>query len=158
MENKRIGLENIQPVAGSRKKKLRVGRGESSGKGKTAGRGGKGQTARTGGKIKNYFEGGQMPFYRRIPKLGFTSLTKIRKGHKLYVLSADRVIKMLTKDSSLSDIDKFKLNLKISDAKVKIIGGKKDVVHTKKLDNISFKPDVITGGARKKLLEYGINV
>jgi large subunit ribosomal protein L15 len=64
--------------AGATKKRKRIGRGESSGHGKTAGRGGKGQTARTGkGKPAAGFEGGQMPMYRRMPKRGFTNKFRI---------------------------------------------------------------------------------
>src|SRR6204780_3334197 len=64
-------LSDIADNAGSRKKRMRVGRGIGSGKGKQAGRGGKGQTARSGVRIKG-FEGGQMPLHRRLPKRGFT--------------------------------------------------------------------------------------
>jgi large subunit ribosomal protein L15 len=63
-------LSDIADNAGARKKRMRVGRGIGSGKGKTAGRGGKGQTARSGVRIKG-FEGGQMPLHRRLPKRGF---------------------------------------------------------------------------------------
>src|ERR1700738_2222376 len=63
-------LSDIADNAGSRKKRMRVGRGIGSGSGKTAGRGGKGQTARSGVRIKG-FEGGQMPLHRRLPKRGF---------------------------------------------------------------------------------------
>ena len=63
-------LTDIADNAGSRKKRMRVGRGIGSGKGKTSGRGGKGQTARSGVRIKG-FEGGQMPLHRRLPKRGF---------------------------------------------------------------------------------------
>ena len=63
-------LNQIADNAGSRKKRMRVGRGIGSGMGKTGGRGGKGQTARTGVRIKG-FEGGQMPLHRRLPKRGF---------------------------------------------------------------------------------------
>ena len=63
-------LSDIADNAGSRKKRMRVGRGIGSGKGKQAGRGGKGQTARSGVRIKG-FEGGQMPLHRRLPKRGF---------------------------------------------------------------------------------------
>src|ERR1700755_736400 len=63
-------LSDIADNAGSRKKRMRVGRGIGSGKGKTGGRGGKGQTARSGVRIKG-FEGGQMPIHRRLPKRGF---------------------------------------------------------------------------------------
>jgi len=64
-------LNQIADNAGSRKKRMRIGRGIGSGMGKTGGRGGKGQTARTGVRIKG-FEGGQMPLHRRLPKRGFT--------------------------------------------------------------------------------------
>src|SRR5213083_2684565 len=63
-------LSDISDNAGARKKRMRVGRGIGSGKGKQAGRGGKGQTARSGVRIKG-FEGGQMPLHRRLPKRGF---------------------------------------------------------------------------------------
>ena len=63
-------LNQIADKPGSRKKRMRIGRGIGSGMGKTGGRGGKGQTARTGVRIKG-FEGGQMPLHRRLPKRGF---------------------------------------------------------------------------------------
>jgi large subunit ribosomal protein L15 len=63
-------LNQIADNAGSRKNRMRIGRGIGSGMGKTGGRGGKGQTARTGVRIKG-FEGGQMPLHRRLPKRGF---------------------------------------------------------------------------------------
>jgi len=63
-------LNQITDNQGARKSRTRVGRGSSSGLGKTSGRGGKGQTARAGSSI-NGFEGGQMPLYMRIPKRGF---------------------------------------------------------------------------------------
>jgi large subunit ribosomal protein L15 len=66
-------LNEISDNAGSRKGRMRVGRGIGSGKGKTGGRGGKGQTARTGVRIKG-FEGGQMPLHRRLPKRGFNNI------------------------------------------------------------------------------------
>ena len=69
-------LSDIADNAGSRKKRMRVGRGIGSGKGKTAGRGGKGQTARTGVRIKG-FEGGQMPLHRRLPKRGFNNIFRL---------------------------------------------------------------------------------
>lgn len=67
-------LNTLKPAKGSRKVRVRVGRGIGSGLGKTAGRGHKGQFARTGkGKVKPGFEGGQMPMQRRLPKVGFRS-------------------------------------------------------------------------------------
>jgi large subunit ribosomal protein L15 len=69
-------LNDIKPTAGSRKPRLRVGRGASAGQGKTCGRGVKGQRARKGGYHKVGFEGGQMPLQRRLPKVGFRSAMK----------------------------------------------------------------------------------
>ena len=66
-------LNTLQPDAGSRPERTRVGRGIGSGLGKTAGRGHKGQHARKSGFNKRGFEGGQMPMHRRLPKFGFTS-------------------------------------------------------------------------------------
>jgi len=69
-------LNTLKPAEGSKKERHRVGRGVGSGWGKTAGRGHKGQKARSGGFHKVGFEGGQMPLHRRLPKRGFTSLTR----------------------------------------------------------------------------------
>ena len=71
-------LHDLQPAEGSRKERIRVGRGIAAGKGKTAGRGTKGQKARAGGGIPAWFEGGQTPLHMRIPKLrGFKNRFKI---------------------------------------------------------------------------------
>ena len=69
-------LHELSPVEGSKKDSKRIGRGHGSGWGKTAGKGHKGQKARSGGSIRPGFEGGQMPMYRRLPKRGFTSLSR----------------------------------------------------------------------------------
>jgi large subunit ribosomal protein L15 len=69
-------LNNLKPATGSKSARHRVGRGIGSGWGKTAGRGHKGQKSRSGGFHKVGFEGGQMPLHRRLPKRGFTSLTR----------------------------------------------------------------------------------
>ncbi|WP_397475803.1 50S ribosomal protein L15 [Pusillimonas sp.] len=73
-------LNTLQPAAGSKHPKRRVGRGIGSGLGKTAGRGHKGQKSRSGGFHKVGFEGGQMPLYRRLPKRGFTSRTQMLRA------------------------------------------------------------------------------
>jgi len=65
-------LNELSPAPGSIKKRMRVGRGEGSGKGKTGGRGVKGQKSRTGVSVAG-FEGGQMPLYMRFPKRGFNN-------------------------------------------------------------------------------------
>jgi large subunit ribosomal protein L15 len=69
-------LNQLSDNPGARKRRIRVGRGIGSGKGKTAGRGGKGQTARSGVAVKG-FEGGQMPLFRRLPKKGFNNIFRL---------------------------------------------------------------------------------
>ncbi|ADV45388.1 50S ribosomal protein L15 [Nitratifractor salsuginis] len=81
-----MGLHNLQPAPGSTHSKKRVGRGQGSGTGKTAGRGQKGQKSRTGYSRKRGFEGGQQPLYKRLPKVGFVS-----KVEKPYVINVDRI-------------------------------------------------------------------
>jgi large subunit ribosomal protein L15 len=66
-------LHDLKPRPGAKHRRKRLGQGESSGHGKTSGRGGKGQTARSGSSIRIGFEGGQMPLIRRIPKRGFNN-------------------------------------------------------------------------------------
>ena len=70
-------LSNLKYVAGSRKNRKRVGRGEGSARGGTSTRGNNGQMSRSGAKRKVWFEGGQMPLQRRIPKFGFTNIFKV---------------------------------------------------------------------------------
>jgi large subunit ribosomal protein L15 len=66
-----MGLSNLKPPAGAKHSKKRIGRGQGSGNGKTAGRGHKGAKSRSGFHFKRGFEGGQMPLHRRVPKRGF---------------------------------------------------------------------------------------
>ena len=73
-------INTIKPAAGSKRPRLRVGRGASAGQGKTSGRGVKGQRARKGGYHKVGFEGGQMPLQRRLPKVGFRSKIKATRA------------------------------------------------------------------------------
>jgi large subunit ribosomal protein L15 len=75
-----LRMNGLRPGVGSRKPRLRVGRGASAGQGKTCGRGVKGQRARKGGYHKVGFEGGQMPLQRRLPKVGFRSAVKATRG------------------------------------------------------------------------------
>jgi len=87
-------LNQLRPAAGSKSARHRVGRGIGSGWGKTAGRGHKGQKSRAGGFHKVGFEGGQMPLHRRLPKRGFTSLTRryvevVRLGDLQHLDAAD---------------------------------------------------------------------
>ena len=73
-------IKTLKPAPGSKRPRLRVGRGASAGQGKTCGRGVKGQRARKGGYHKVGFEGGQMPLQRRMPKVGFRSAMKATRA------------------------------------------------------------------------------
>ncbi len=88
-------LNTIKSAPGAKSARHRVGRGIGSGWGKTAGRGHKGQKSRSGGFHKVGFEGGQMPLQRRLPKRGFTSLTRryiaTVRLHDLQHLGVDEV-------------------------------------------------------------------
>jgi large subunit ribosomal protein L15 len=100
-------LNDIKPAAGSRKTRLRVGRGIGSGLGKTAGRGHKGQHARTGRSHRLGFEGGQMPLQRRLPKVGFRSLKKAESQqvflYQLAGLKADVIDAVVLHQAGLID-------------------------------------------------------
>src|SRR5512141_3354072 len=98
-------LNTIKPAAGSKSSPHRVGRGIGSGWGKTAGRGHKGQKSRAGGFHKVGFEGGQMPLHRRLPKRGFTSLTRryvdVVRLSDLQRLGADEIDLMVLKQAGI---------------------------------------------------------
>ena len=131
-------------------KKIRVGRGIGSGKGKTSGRGMKGQKSRSGVAIKS-FEGGQMPLYRRLPKRGFNSISKINVAR----INLDKI-------QSFIDQKKINPNDKINSEllkKLKIIN--KNSQKLKILGNgeikvkIDIEADLISKSATKKLEKVG---
>jgi large subunit ribosomal protein L15 len=93
-------LNNISPSEGSKKPKLRVGRGASAGQGKTCGRGVKGQRARKGGYHKVGFEGGQMPLQRRLPKMGFRSAMKALRAE----ITLETLAKIAAKNNGVVDL------------------------------------------------------
>ncbi len=70
-------LHNLKSTIGSRQEKTRKGRGHAAGKGKTAGKGEAGQNKRSGGGVRPGFEGGQNPWFRRLPKRGFTNVNHV---------------------------------------------------------------------------------
>jgi large subunit ribosomal protein L15 len=109
----------------SKKTKKRVGRGEGSGVGKTSRRGGKGQTARTGGKVAAHFEGGQMPLYRRIPKLGFSSRKSLNNKNAYHVINLSQ-LESFDDGSSINLIQASSLGIGINSVKhgagVKLLG------------------------------------
>ena len=87
-----MDLGSLKYAPGSVRKKKRIGRGQGSGLGKTAGKGHKGQRSRSGSKIRPWFEGGQMPLQRRVPKRGFTNIFK-KKFQVVNLKDLDRVKK-----------------------------------------------------------------
>tara|TARA_B100000963_G_scaffold101369_1_gene87691 strand:+ start:1779 stop:2231 length:453 start_codon:yes stop_codon:yes gene_type:complete len=142
-----ISLNNRTKI---NKKKIRVGRGIGSGKGKTSGRGVKGQKSRSGVSIKS-FEGGQMPLYRRLPKRGFNPIEK----KNIAVLNLDKIQSFIDKKNiKTSDIlnsnilKKLKLINKRS-SKLKILGSGKIK------DKINIEADLASKSAVTKLEEIG---
>ena len=97
-------LNNMSPAEGSKKPRLRVGRGASAGQGKTSGRGVKGQRARKGGYHKVGFEGGQMPLQRRLPKIGFISHVKPTRAE----ITLDTLAKIAAKNGGAVDLAALK--------------------------------------------------
>ena len=131
-------------------KKMRVGRGIGSGKGKTSGRGVKGQKSRSGVAIKS-FEGGQMPLYRRLPKRGFKPIDKI----KIATINLEKIQNFIDKKtiSSTDKIDvKLLKKLKIinkNSQKLKILGTGEIKI------KINIEADLISKSAKEKLEKIG---
>ena len=116
-------MTTLNTTSQIKKKKIRVGRGIGSGKGKTAGRGMKGQKSRSGVAIKS-FEGGQMPLYRRLPKRGFNPIKKV----KIAIINIEKFQTLIEKKRINID-EKIDLNnlikkniLNKSYKKIKILG------------------------------------
>jgi len=134
-------------------KKIRVGRGIGSGKGKTSGRGVKGQKSRSGVAIKS-FEGGQMPLFRRLPKRGFNSLNK----NKVAVLNLKKIQALIDK-KVISETDILNLEtLK----KLKIVGNnfnKMKILGSGELKSkINISTDFISNSAKEKLEKSGSKI
>ena len=131
-------------------KKIRVGRGIGSGKGKTSGRGHKGQKARSGIAIKS-FEGGQMPLYRRLPKRGFSSIKK----NNIAIINLKQLQEFVSKGKlntkifiNLDELKKNKI-LKNKISKIKILGNG-DIK-----DKINLEIDFISKSAKEKIEKKG---
>ena len=131
-------------------KKMRVGRGIGSGKGKTSGRGVKGQKSRSGVAIKS-FEGGQMPLYRRLPKRGFNPINK----NKVAVLNLDKM-QSLIESKRINSVNKIDLEtLKKTNIisktynKIKILGSGEIK------EKIVLNVDYVSKSAQEKLKKVG---
>ena len=119
----------ITAIAGSNKKRKRVGRGKGSGHGKTSGRGHKGQHSRPGSMARPTYEGGQMPLFRRIPKYGFSNFNFARRFE---IVNVSQLEGIFGDGSVISISDLAVAGLVDSDkSKVKILG---DGELTKKLE------------------------
>ena len=128
-----MGLHNLQPAPGSTKNRKRVGRGQGSGTGKTAGKGNKGQKARSGYNEKRNFEGGQMPLAKRLPKVGFSSNVV-----KPYVINVTKNTKVAELDEITIESIKSVYRLPKSTTRVKLIGtGAKDLAAKIKDDAVT---------------------
>ena len=116
-------MTTLNTIPKTKIKKIRVGRGIGSGKGKTSGRGVKGQKSRSGVAIKS-FEGGQMPLYRRLPKRGFNPISK----NKIATINIEKIEALIQKGRIKTDekIDlenlKKKNIIRKSFKKIKILG------------------------------------
>jgi large subunit ribosomal protein L15 len=136
-----------------RSKKIRVGRGIGSGKGKTCGRGVKGQKSRSGVAIKS-FEGGQMPLFRRLPKRGFNPIKK----EKIAKLNLNKIQSMIDKkiisQTNILNLESFKKAKIISNTfnKIKILGSGEIK------DKIDLSVDYISKSAKEKLEKNGSKI
>ena len=143
-----MNLGTLRPPDGSRKNRKRVGRGDGSGHGGTAGKGHKGQKARSGGKVRPGFEGGQMPLSRRLPKRGFRNLVR-KEVIAVNVEHLNRFEQNAVVDAEL--LLKSGLIKKTGDA-IKILGKGEIKVP------LTVKVDMISKGAKEKIEAAGGSV
>ena len=140
----------LNSVSKVKRKKLRIGRGIGSGKGKTSGRGVKGQKSRRGVAIKS-FEGGQMPLYRRLPKRGFNSLNRNKVAkinlNKIQMLIEKKKIKISEK-IDIKNLIKINAISKRS-SKLKILGSGECK------EKINIHVDFISKSAKSKIEKNG---
>ncbi len=140
-------LHNLAPNEGAKTKAKRLGRGISSGHGKTSGKGHKGQNARSGGGVRPGFEGGQMPLTRRLPKRGFNNFFK-----KEYTIVNINDLEGF-KDGTVVDVELLKANgivNKVSEYGIKVLGNgeltKKLTVKANKYSESAAEAIVKAGG------------
>jgi large subunit ribosomal protein L15 len=138
-----MALNQLKAPKGANREKTRVGRGQASGLGKTAGRGGKGQKARTGNMHFEGFEGGQMPLQRRLPKFGFHNVFRREfeevQVQDLAALPAGDVTKQALKDAGL-----------VRGSGLVVVLGKGELQGA-----YTVKVDRVTGGAREAIEKAG---
>ena len=144
---------NLNELIKTNKKKIRVGRGIGSGKGKTSGRGHKGQKSRRGVAIKS-FEGGQMPLYRRLPKRGFNPI----KNKSIAIININNIQKFID-SKKIKNSEKIDLTLL---KKLKIVGKRikkiKILGNGELKDKINIEADFISKSVQDKLSKNGSTI
>jgi len=142
-----MDLSKLNHANGARRDRKRIGRGQGSGWGLTAGRGEKGYGSRAGSKKRSWFEGGQMPLQRRLPKFGFTNL--FRKEYQ--IVNVESLAKLSKTEVTIEVLYKNGL-IKKQDRPVKILG---NAELKKKFD---IKVHAVSKSAREKIEKQGGSV
>lgn len=140
-----MNLGTLTPPKGSRKNRKRVGRGDGSGHGGTAGKGAKGQNARSGHSVRPNFEGGQMPLTRRLPKRGFKN-----PGKKIIAVVNIKQLKAFAQGSVVDNESLKALGL---------VAGRVDgfkILGNGEIDYpLSVKVNMVSSGAKQKIEAAG---
>lgn len=143
-----MDLSNLHYRSGARKNRKRIGRGEGSGFGLTAGRGDKGYGSRAGRKKRAWFEGGQMPLQRRLPKFGFTNIHR-----KIYQVVNIESLEKIGKKSEINSEVLFKSGLiRKKHIPVKILG------NGDLKSKVNVKVHAISKSAKEKIEKLGGSV
>ena len=143
-----MDLSNLKHAKGARKDKKRLGRGEGSGSGVTAGRGNKGYGSRSGSKKRSWFEGGQMPIQRRLPKFGFTNIHK----KEYQVVNVQDLEKIKKKENITTDVLYDNGLIRKKRVPVKLLGNGE--LNSK----VSIKVDAVSKTAQEKIEKQGGSV
>ena len=139
-----MDLSQLKHSKGARHKKKRIGRGEGSGWGLTAGRGEKGYGSRAGSKKRSWFEGGQMPLQRRLPKFGFTNT-----GKKVYQVVNVSALNKISKGEVTGEVLFDKGLIRHKDMPVKILG------NGELKSKLNIKVHAVSKSAREKIEQLG---
>jgi large subunit ribosomal protein L15 len=143
-----MDLSNLKHAKGARKNRKRVGRGEGSGLGVTAGRGNKGYGSRSGSKKRSWFEGGQMPLQRRLPKFGFTNIHK----KEIQVVNVEDLEKIKKKENITPEVLFENGLIRKKDIPVKLLG------NGDLKSKVTIKVDAVSKTAQEKIEKQGGSV
>lgn len=143
-----MDLSNLKHAKGARKNRKRIGRGEGSGTGVTAGRGNKGYGSRSGSKKRSWFEGGQMPIQRRLPKFGFTNLFK----KEFQVVNVEDLEKIKKKDGITPEVLYKNGLIRKKQVPVKILG------NGELKSKVNIKVNAVSKTAQEKIEKQGGSV